>query len=135
MGGNIDTIHSQKSFLKLSFTPCMAEQPLQDMELQEEEKDKKDIWKNLEWAQRRKVSINSRLKPLKSQFKGEHSAGKVLQSPSILKDDFSSSRDPSIFTSIAPELLNWLNKTSRVFLSLKSASTEFKFKSHTSDVW
>ena len=32
--------------------------------------------------------------------------------PSILKDDFSSRTDPSIFTSIEPLLLNQSNKTS-----------------------
>ena len=32
--------------------------------------------------------------------------------PSILKDDFSSRTDPSIFTSIAPMLLDGSNETS-----------------------
>ena len=32
--------------------------------------------------------------------------------PTILKDDFSSRTDPSLFTSIAPVLLDWSNKTS-----------------------
>ena len=32
--------------------------------------------------------------------------------PTILKDDFSSKTDPSIFVSIAPVLLDWSNKTS-----------------------
>ena len=32
--------------------------------------------------------------------------------PSILKDDFSSRTDPSLFTSIAPVLLDWPNETS-----------------------
>ena len=31
--------------------------------------------------------------------------------PSILKDDFSSRTDPSIFTSVAPELLDRSNET------------------------
>ena len=31
--------------------------------------------------------------------------------PSILKDDFSSRREPPIFTSIAPVLLDWSNET------------------------
>ena len=32
--------------------------------------------------------------------------------PTILKDDFFSRTDPSIFVSIAPVLLDWSNKTS-----------------------
>ena len=40
--------------------------------------------------------------------------------PSILQDDFSSTIDPSIFTSIASVLLDWPNKT--VFPALKSTS-------------
>ena len=32
--------------------------------------------------------------------------------PNILKDDFSSRTDPSIFTSIEPLLLDWSNETS-----------------------
>ena len=40
-------------------------------------------------------------------------------SPSILKEDFSSRTDPSIFTSIAPELLNRSNGTGSVFPALK----------------
>ena len=31
--------------------------------------------------------------------------------PSILKNDFSSRTDPSIFTSVAPMLFDWLHKT------------------------
>ena len=31
------TLHQLHIFLKLGFTPCKAEQPLQDMELQEKE--------------------------------------------------------------------------------------------------
>ena len=42
--------------------------------------------------------------------------------PSILKDDFSSTTDPSIFTSIAPVLLDRPNKTSWVFPALKSTN-------------
>ena len=42
--------------------------------------------------------------------------------PKILKYDFSSSADPSIFTSIATELLDWSYKTSWVFRALKSTS-------------
>ena len=41
---------------------------------------------------------------------------------SILKDDFCSRTDPSIFTSIEPLLLDWSNKTSWVFPALKSTS-------------
>ena len=42
---------------------------------------------------------------------------------SILKGEFSQRIDPSsIFTSIAPVLLDWSNKTSWVFPALKSAS-------------
>ena len=40
-------------------------------------------------------------------------------SPSILKEDFSSRTDPSIFTSMAPELLNRSNGTVSVFPALK----------------
>ena len=42
--------------------------------------------------------------------------------PSILKDDFSSRTNPSIFTSIAPVLLDRSNETSWVFPALKSTS-------------
>ena len=42
--------------------------------------------------------------------------------PIILKDDFSSKIDPSIFISIAPALLDWSNATSWVFSALKSTS-------------
>ena len=42
--------------------------------------------------------------------------------PSISKDHFQTWRDPSIFTSIAPELFDRSNETSRVFLVLKSTS-------------
>ena len=42
--------------------------------------------------------------------------------PSILKDDFSSRTDLSIFTSIAPVLLGRSNETSRVFQVLKSTT-------------
>ena len=41
---------------------------------------------------------------------------------SILKDDFSSRTDPSIFTSIEPLLLDRSNETSWVFPALKSTS-------------
>ena len=41
---------------------------------------------------------------------------------SILKDDFSSRADSSIFTSIEPFLLDWSNENSRVFPVLKSTS-------------
>ena len=41
---------------------------------------------------------------------------------SILKDNFSSRTDPSIFTAIAPELLDQSNKTSQVFWGLQSTS-------------
>ena len=44
------------------------------------------------------------------------------EKPNILKDDFSSTTEPSIFTSIAPELLDRSNKTKWVFISLKSTS-------------
>ena len=44
------------------------------------------------------------------------------EKPNILKDDFSSTTEPSIFTSIAPELLDQSNKTKWVFISLKSTS-------------
>ena len=40
-------------------------------------------------------------------------------SPSILKEDFSSRTDPSIFTSMAPELLNRSNGRGSVFPALK----------------
>ena len=40
--------------------------------------------------------------------------------PTILKNDFSSRTDPSIFTWIAPVLLDWLNETSWVFPALQS---------------
>ena len=43
-------------------------------------------------------------------------------SPRILKDDFSSRKGPSIFTSVAPELLERSKKTSRVFPAMKSIS-------------
>ena len=42
--------------------------------------------------------------------------------PSILKDDFSSRTDSSIFTSITPALLERSNKTSWFFPELKSTS-------------
>ena len=42
--------------------------------------------------------------------------------PGISKDDFQTWRDPSIFTSIAPELFDRSNETSWVFLVLKSTS-------------
>ena len=42
--------------------------------------------------------------------------------PCILKDDFSSGTDKSIFTLIEPVLLDWSNKTSSVFTALKSTS-------------
>ena len=42
--------------------------------------------------------------------------------PSIFKDEFSSGTDTSIFTSIAPQLLDWSNETSWVFPALKSTS-------------
>ena len=42
--------------------------------------------------------------------------------PIILKDDFSSRTDPSIFTSITPVLLDWSIETSSVFPALKSTS-------------
>ena len=41
---------------------------------------------------------------------------------SILKDYFSSRINPYIFTSIAPEVLDWSDKTSGVFPELKSTS-------------
>ena len=41
---------------------------------------------------------------------------------SILKDDFSSRANSSIFTSIEPFLLDWSNENSRVFPVLKSTS-------------
>ena len=44
------------------------------------------------------------------------------ENSSILKDDFSSKTDWSIFTSIAPELLDQSNKTSWVYPALKSTS-------------
>ena len=44
------------------------------------------------------------------------------EKPSILEDYFSSTIEPSIFTSIVPELLDRSNKTKLVFLSLKSTS-------------
>ena len=42
--------------------------------------------------------------------------------PSILKNDISSRTDPSIFTSLAPVLLDQSNETSWVFPALKSTS-------------
>ena len=42
--------------------------------------------------------------------------------PRILKDDFSSRTDPSIFTSIAPVFLDRSNETCWVFPALKSTS-------------
>ena len=42
--------------------------------------------------------------------------------PTIIKHDFSSRTDPSIFTSTASVLFNQSNKTSWVFLALKSIS-------------
>ena len=42
--------------------------------------------------------------------------------PNILKDDFSSRPDPSIFTSIAPVLLDGSNKTIWILPTLKSKS-------------
>ena len=41
---------------------------------------------------------------------------------SILEDDFSSKIDPFLFTSIAPELLDWSNERSWVFAALKLTS-------------
>ena len=43
--------------------------------------------------------------------------------PNILKDDFSSRTDPSIFTLIKPLLLDWSNKTNEVFPALKSTTS------------
>ena len=43
-------------------------------------------------------------------------------SPSILKDDYSSRLDPSIFTSVAPALLDQSNETSWVFPAMNSTS-------------
>ena len=43
--------------------------------------------------------------------------------PKILKDDFSSRTDPSIFTSITPVLLDRLDETSEVFSALKSSGS------------
>ena len=51
--------------------------------------------------------------------------------PSILKDDVSSRTGTSIFTSIAPVLLDWSNETSWAFPALKSAS-HFLFQSTVS---
>ena len=45
--------------------------------------------------------------------------------PSILKDDFSSRTDPSIFPKMAPELLHQSNKTSLVFRVFKSTATSW----------
>ena len=45
-----------------------------------------------------------------------------MVNPSILKDDFSSRIDPSIFTSIVPVLLDQSDETSYVLPALKSAS-------------
>ena len=42
--------------------------------------------------------------------------------PNILKDDFSTRNDPSIFTSIAPVLLDQSNETSWIFPALRSRS-------------
>ena len=54
--------------------------------------------------------------------------------PSILKDDFSSKTDPSIFISIAPVLSDHLNETSWAFPTLKSTSHLPQFAvSHKSD--
>ena len=40
--------------------------------------------------------------------------------PKILKDEFFSRTDPSIFISIAPVLLDWLNETSRIFSGIET---------------
>ena len=55
--------------------------------------------------------------------------------PSIWKDCFSSSTDPSIFTSIVPVLLDWSSRTSWVF-SAKNSRSHFlpqSTMSHRSD--
>ena len=44
-------------------------------------------------------------------FKEPQSNLEETVNPSILKDDFSSRTDPSIFTSIKPVLLDYSNKT------------------------
>ena len=55
--------------------------------------------------------------------------------PQLLKDDFSSRTDPSIFTSIAPVLLDWLKEPSWVFPELKLTSYFHKYTlSHRSDL-
>ena len=43
--------------------------------------------------------------------------------PRILKDDFSSRTDPSIFTLITPVLLDRLDETSEVYPALKSSGS------------
>ena len=45
---------------------------------------------------------------------------KEKNNPSILRDDFPSMKDPSIFTLIKPPLLEWSNDISSVFPALKS---------------
>ena len=49
-----------------------------------------------------------------------HSSLVEKDNPSILEDDFSSRTDPSIYTSMAPVLLDWSSKNSWVFLAVKS---------------
>ena len=53
---------------------------------------------------------------------------------SILKDDFSSRIDPSIFISIAPVLLDQSNETSYVFPALNS-TTHFQAQSIVSLIY
>ena len=64
---------------------------------------------------------------LRGSFSNRHNVRVPIQfrrenTPTILKDYFYSRIEPSIFTSVAPDLLNGLKETSLVFPALKSTN-------------
>ena len=75
----------QHNFLKkLGFTPCKAEQPLRNMELQEKKvlKDYR-IQEICKKRTKSKVSVNSNLKSFRSEVKRKHSIYREFQSLAV----------------------------------------------------
>lgn len=95
--GVIQWFWTCNSWIKLGFTPCNAELPLQVMEFQEKEweKDKRDIKNMFRKSPKKKVSVNSR-------FKGKKFLGKKFQCLAV--------QGKKLFTKIPYNIQDWWQK-------------------------
>ena len=81
--------------------------------------DKKQLLKKETSQNESRLQFSQRQFKHQRQCESPNSIQKRMRIPASLKDDFASRRDLFIFTSITPQLFEWLNETRSVFPALR----------------